>query len=378
LGIRSRLAHLGWSEKSWVEGERPASYRIAWYDLPFPQRVTARLLGFTMDTWEGCVESPCLERFSYVKRKYVNTQWPSMNLAQQRAWMMLGHTEPLWEVGGQFRAEDMQVRWDELSPEKQGEAIFLGHSSGTWQGCNEEWSPPGTSNVTNNTQPPPDPYRAVRVRMVIERPFSEISGNVYGSKVAQMPTSFIKVFERSIARALFCGNPNLDYDKSTYVNNDGSPLCILQADFERQHKRVQVVTVEEHGGIVVDFFIAKNNTVADDTPEMLFEALVRQLQSPPSPLTQDSEFGRFAEVASAEEIPLSNLSPEERAKALEFERMRAMYNDGNACQLVSDGRNGAVRCGTSAAHRLGSHDFGVSLLVTLAAAVSISAAMAHA
>lgn len=140
------------------------------------------------------------------------------------------------------------------------------------------------------TTAPLDPYRTVRVRMVIERPFSEISGNVYGSKVAQLPTSFIDVFERSVARSLFCGNPPLSHDSSTYIAPDGTPLCILQANFERQHKRVQVVTVAEQGGIVVDFFIAANTTTYDPTAFELYEALLRQIASAASPLTQDPAF----------------------------------------------------------------------------------------
>merc|ERR1712070_228089 len=103
------------------------------------------------------------------------------------------------------------------------------------------------------------PNGAVRGRMYIDRPFSEISGNVYGKQVSTMPTSFIRVFENAVARALFCGNPPLSNDPNTYLDVYGEPLCQQRSNFEMQKHRIRVLNVVE-GSIVVDFFIVANTT----------------------------------------------------------------------------------------------------------------------
>eukprot|EP00913_Durusdinium_trenchii_P016757 g15751.t1 len=92
--------------------------------------------------------------------------------------------------------------------------------------------------------------------MVIRRPFAEVSGNVYGSAVDRLPASFIQVFEEAISRALFCSNPPLSEDPATFVDTDGTPLCIQKEHYETQMHRVKVMTVVE-GSIIVDFFLAR-------------------------------------------------------------------------------------------------------------------------
>uniref|UniRef100_A0A7S1QYZ7 Uncharacterized protein n=1 Tax=Alexandrium catenella TaxID=2925 RepID=A0A7S1QYZ7_ALECA len=330
-----------------MEGEEPASYRLQWHSLPYAQQVAARLVGYTEDTWNMCPNAACLPRFQYIQQRF-NVQWSDMKAAEQRAWMLLQHTPQLWAQRGMTGTRAMQARWAELTPDQQAQAAFLGHNMETWQGCNTDWTEPPASNTSNVTQPQPSISRTVRMRMKILRPFSEISGNVFGNQVAQLPTSFIMLFQRSVARALFCGNPPLSPDPQTYVDADGSPLCILLSEYERQKSRVRVITVTE-GSIIVDFIFVGNQTIGDEPAPNLLEVLKRQLASTSSPLAQDMEFGRYAQVATVTEIPLSHLSVTERDAALAFEKKRGAYNNGNACTLRIDSRNGINPCPGAAA-----------------------------
>jgi len=369
LGIRDRLEELGWTRPTWAEGEQPASYRLDWMDLPYEQQVVARLLGYTSDVWNLCPAAECLPRFKYIQRRF-NREWDDMKAAEQRAWMLLQHSSELWAQRGMTGTRAMQARWEELTPDQQAQASFLGHNKETWQGCNTDWTGPPVSNTSNVTREEPSISRTVRMRMVITRPFSEISGNVHGNQVAQMPTSFIMIFQRAVGRALFCGNPPLSTDPNTYVDVDGSPLCILRDDFERQKSRVQVMTVTE-GSIIVDFIFVGNQTARDETAPGLFEVIKRQLESSSSPLSQDMEFGRYARAATIEEIPLSHLSVDERQQALAFETKRGVYHNGNACQLYIDTRNGVNPCPASVSGC--SARPGAALVHLLAAAVALAA-----
>jgi hypothetical protein len=295
-----------------------------------------------------------------------------MKLSVQRAWMLLEHSPSLWAAHGAAKIETMQVRWEELSAEQRRQAAFLGHSLGTWQGCNQNWVAPDAGNVTTA---PVDPLRIVRGRMTIQRPFTEISGNVYGQQVATLPTSFIEMFERSVARALFCGNPPLSPNMLTYVDVDGDPLCIVRSNYEMQKRRIKVVTVVE-GSIIVDFRIQSNYTTAQPTSAQLFAALEKLLESQTSPLCQDSEFGRFASVASVEEVPYANLKEDQLAEALEFEKLRGAYGDMSICQLESDSRDNPRPCVPSAAQRRAGHGGRSSPLAGFVGLLSMAAALA--
>jgi len=475
-GPRNRLAELGWQSRSWFEGEAPLIWDEDWLRVSYGQRVSLVLLGHRQDTWAGCPVASCIDRFEYVKRKYQGIGWMEMRLAQRRAWMLLGHSAELWAAGK--LPTTMQKRWEELRPEQQEKAAYLGHSHSTWQGCSIDWvspdhgvdnattsAPPGASGLEirmviyqvdvvairsneevreqlkdavqtqivstaggditsaavavhlsqlpvlvaivvpptgiNPNQVPGDPRwnnlqsdlqsklrgasfaanitlqnsgqlriesltvewappftnhdRPVRARMTIQRAYSEISGNIYGTSVADLPTSFISVFENAVARALFCGNPPLSHDSDAYVveeqgpsGTSRSPLCVRRSNFEMQKHRVRVASVVE-GSIVVVFYLVKNQTIHDPPAPMLFEALQRQVESETSPLAHDMEFGRFARAATLEEIKLSDLEAAELEEGMRVERVRKSYDETNMCNLQRSAKEQQIKCIVSAA-----------------------------
>jgi hypothetical protein len=218
-GIRERMVDLGWTDRTWFDGEEPAVIKANWIginSITSQQRSSARILGWTQDTWSKCPTAGCVERFAYIKRRWNGLQWMQMKLSERQAWMLLGSTEALWNSGNS--PSTAQLQWNELTPEQQIQAGFLGYNQGTWQGCNLAWGANDTDSGMNNTV---DPNGPVRARMSIDRPYSEISGNIYGTAVADMPVSFIRVFESAVARALFCNNPPLSLDAYTYIGPDG-------------------------------------------------------------------------------------------------------------------------------------------------------------
>jgi hypothetical protein len=349
--IQEHLVILGWEEQTWTEGQSTEERRKKWTELTNEEKTSAQLLGFSEDVWGYCPQAPCLPRLDYIMRKYggpdhSGVAWNSMKLAVQQAWMLLGYTESLWAAGKE--ATSHQLTWMELSLEQQAQAEFLGYSLATWAGCFQEWGPaPVNENLTK--MEPPDPHRIVRGRMTIQLPFAEISGNVYGKEVAQVPVAFITIFKRAVGRALFCGNPPVG-DAATFQTSDGKPLCQVNQSYEMQMNRVQVLTVVE-GSIIVDFLLTKNVTHEQSTSAELFDALKELLDNQQSPLCQDMEFGRFARAASIVEVHRNASQRAEDEAAQLLEKMRSSYDAVTACNLEKDFRNGDIICPTDGASR---------------------------
>lgn len=344
-GTQELLASLGWQSRSWFEGEVPPTMEADWTSLTNFQRSQARLLGYSHDTFQHCPDATCQERLRYTQKRWNEIVWAEMRLSEQRAWMQLQHGEALWRQGG-FPVP-MQKHWSELTPEQQVAAAFLGHSEGTWQGCNRDWKPRTPS--TNGTASTVHPHDAVRGQMRIDRPYSEISGNVEGRAVASMPTSFIKVFEEAVARALFCGNPAFSLDPQAFLGDNGEPLCKQAPMLESQKHRIRVLKVLS-GSIVVDFFIVANATAAETPSRQLFEALKRQLEAKSSsPICHDKYFGRYAKAATLQEVELTSLEWEQMQAALSFEAQRRKYTEDNQCLLHTSAKDGVTKCRASPA-----------------------------
>jgi hypothetical protein len=353
-GVRDILESLGWTQERWEEDNFPRIFEEPWETLPYEIKTAAILLGHGYDTWANCINAPCLERYQYVKDKFMDVKWYQMSKATKLNLKMLGWSEDLWDTGG--NAESLQMQWEELAIEQQAAAMFLGHTRETWQGC-AEWQDP-QSTVPPVTKKPKDPNRAIRARMVIHRPFTEISGNLQGNGVPRRgddgvaSPSFVIVFERSVARAIFCRNPWVEDDGTNYTNNDGSPKCIAQDLLEQSQHRVKTIRVVK-GSIIADFIIEANNTPDEPTSAECLLDLSRQLRNVRSPACRDIEFGRFAEVADVFELEVPESEAQRQEEVLQFEKTRKQYNSGNACQLHSDVKNGKNACvsGTQRARR---------------------------
>jgi len=342
-GLREILESLGWTQERWEEDNFPRIFEEPWEALPFETKTSAILMGHGYDTWTKCKNAPCLERYQYVKDKFKGVKWYQMSKATKLSLKMLGWSPDLWDTGG--NAESLQLQWEELQSEQQAAAMFLGHTRETWQGC-AEWIDPQTT-ISPITKKPKDPNRAIRARMVIHRPFTEISGNLQGNGVPGQDgvasPSFVIVFERAIARAIFCRNPWVEDDGTNYTNNDGSPKCLAQDLLEKSQERVKTIRVVK-GSIIVDFIIEAHKSPDEPTSESCLLDLSRQLRNVRAPACRDIEFGRFAEVADVFELEVPESEAQRQEEVLEFEKTRKQYNAGNACQLRSDSKNGKNAC----------------------------------
>lgn len=335
---------LGWTEERWAEDETPPMFEMHWFDLDDNVRRAAVHIGYSRDTWSDCQEAPCLERFNYVKRKFEGVKWADMSPATQLAMKMLGYSAGLWDAGQ--NSETLQMQWQELAHEQQTAAMFLGHTRDTWQGC-ANWQDPITT-IPPNTERPKDPMRAVRGRMLIDRSFTEISGHLQGSFAEEHSASpsFVVVFERAVARAVFCRNPWVEDDGTAYTDNDGKPKCVRRDLMEQQMDRIKVIRVVK-GSIIVDFMIYANRTADEPLATDSLLDLGRQLQNRRSPASRDIEFGRFAVVAELEEVDIPPDEAKKHQEVLAFEGTRGMYNNENACQLQSDKKHGINACPSS-------------------------------
>lgn len=343
-GLRETLEILGWTQERWEEDNIPRIFGERWDTLSVEAKTAAILLGHGYDTWGNCLEAPCLERFQYVKDKFAGVKWDQMSKATKLNLKMLGWSSDLWDTGG--NSESVQLQWEELAYEQQAAAMFLGHTRETWQGC-ADWKDPQVT-VPPITVKPKDPLRPIRARMIIHRPFTEISGNLQGNGVPGQgdgvaSPSFVVVFERAIARAIFCRNPWVEDDGSNYTNNDGSAKCIAQDLLNQQQERVKTIRIVK-GSIIVDFMIDANQTADEPSSADALLDLSRQLRNVRSPACRDIEFGRFAEVADVHELEVPESEAQRKKEVLEFEETRKRYNSGNACQLHSDAKGGRNAC----------------------------------
>lgn len=372
--LQDRYAEIGYDAKRWMNGDGP-KLNTQYKDLLPHEIISVRIVGYVSDTWDGCPNSHCEERYAYVKARYEGKRWTDLTVAQRRAWQLLSHSERLWTDGGMFNTISFQSTWTELSNEQQLQAMFLGHSEGTWQGCSTQWGktdPNATENIAPSGFISTSVDRTVRARMTIRRPFAEVSGNVYGAAVARLPSSFIKVFEDAVARSLFCRNTPLSDDPTEYIDSEGKPACNDPEQYVRQRHRVKVMTVTE-GSIIVDFFLARNQTPIELPAPVLYGNIQGSLEQKTSPLCQDMEFGKFAKVAVVEETALSHLSEDQLANAYTFERMREAWGESTACQLLSDAREGNAGCPPTQASASARHS--ASLLFTVATLLTISSLM---
>lgn len=342
--IQAHLSALQWVDQTWTEGHPPAPMQLSWMDLPYVQRTAATLLGYTQDVWMKCPMAPCLERFAFLKNKYGKLMWGEMKLAVQQAWMLLEYTPELWKAG--LEAPTKLFRWEELTVEQRKQAVFLGYDLGTWHGCNQNWKAGAVG--PNSTGVQRDPLRSVRGRMVIPQSFTDIAGNVYGQEVADVPTSFIEVFETAVSRSLFCGNPVIVSSPDEYLDASGQPYCTVQLNYDMQRGRIQVLTVVE-GSIIVDFMIMASVITDQPSASALFDAIKVLLDNRNSPLCKDPLFGRFTVGAMVDEVNMTQAELDELASSNEFEALRSGYNIYTACNLQNDFRDGAIKCPVGAA-----------------------------
>lgn len=369
-GVQRHLVTLGWTERTWVEGERPALAKVPWHELDGVNLLAAQLLGFAEDTWDMCPRSDCRARLEYLQKRWSTHHWTTMRNAEQRAWRLLGQDEATWTKPSPTNVYATAFqRWDELTTEAKEAARFLGHSEASWAGCAEGWETPKQDALTQPLFEDPD--RTVRATMTIIRPFSEISGNVYGQQVAALPESFVKIFETSIARVLYCGNPASAADPGVYLDGQDA-ICNDQARFENQKHRVRVVAIRQ-GSIIVDFIICgrKNDAprgvcdgytwnATDTSAAENLAYIQRQLELRNSSLLFEKDLGRFAEAATVEEVRLRTIEDGKLVKVMTFERLRAFYGENTACELLEDKRNNISYC---AGHMADSTHLTISRLI---------------
>merc|ERR1719409_833000 len=144
--------------------------------------------------------------------------------------------------------------------------------------------------------------------------------------------SFVSVFQRAVARAVFCRNPWAADDGTRFEDSDGRPKCARRDLLEGSEFRVQVQRVAK-GSIIVDFVVRPNRTADEPTAAEVLLELSRQLGNRRSPVCRDVEFGHFAVVAEVVEVDVPQDYHVKAQQAAVFEGTRSAYDEGNACEL---------------------------------------------
>lgn len=148
----------------------------------------------------------------------------------------------------------------------------------------------------------------------------------------------------AVARASFCGNPPYDpLASQNQVDPEGMPLCTDRDNFERQKDRIKLLKISQ-GSIVMQFEVTANRTETEISAVNIFGVLERKLADPKSDFRHDVKFGRFASVASLEEIEFSEAVFEREVRQAEFEEVRSRYDEENYCELHNDSKNNIDTC----------------------------------
>lgn len=391
---------MGWTRESWNDGgPYPAAVIRSWDELPAPIQQIAKGYGFERETWNGCPDTPCLDKYRYIEAKY-NVNWRGLSPRIQRTLKFLGWEKGLWDEkisvlsssssSSTYAVPDLYRRqWSTLTADEQRHAEFLDYDSFTWNGC-------AGANAESRvvTTPPPDgldPYRRIRARLFMPRSFSHImlvepskpstpapnfdgedllpnpnsDDSSYSSRSESSETSdqpeesshgFILVAQQAIARALFCNNPDFDAAESQKYGGvqrgpDGLPLCMDRNDYDRQIERISILSVSP--GIRLDFEIAANRTEIKNSNHHqgmelsaldLYNRLALKVTNPQSDFRADEDFKPYAQVAQLSMIAFDEDAHEVEQRYREFEVLRKQYDKHNACELFSDEKNGVNMC----------------------------------
>lgn len=133
-------------------------------------------------------------------------------------------------------------------------------------------------------------------------------------------------------------------------------MCTDRDEFENQKDRIKLLKISQ-GSIVLQVEISVNRTATEISSVNVLGLLTRKLADPKSDFRHDIKFGRFASVASLTEIDFSEEVFEREVRQAEFERVRAQYNEENACELHRDMKNGIDICEKSGAYKTNNHFF---------------------
>ncbi|CAD7937030.1 unnamed protein product [Amoebophrya sp. A25] len=365
------LEQLGWQADSWNDGGPiPATMYRTWNELTPTLQTIARKYGHSEDTWARCPDTPCLMKYDYIQRKYTGP-WARLSPRVQRTFIKLGWTQPMWDNKQAGISQEMpdtyRKLWKDLSVDEQLDAMFFDYDEFSWNGC------AGADQPQTTTLPPPstaDPFRRIRARLYMPRSFNEImsvqptmtdtttpepavalTGDAFSTTIApDTTTGFVKVAQQAIARTLFCNNP--DYNPNTNPDQrdpNGMPLCMDKDPYDRQLERIIILNVGQ--GILMDFEVLANRTGTEVSAVNLFARLLTATNNPQSDFRHDADFQRFSSVAQLSMLTFSESEYQEEQANLQFEFLRARYDEETGCQLFSDKKHDINMCPIDSAHR---------------------------
>ena len=163
--IRDHARTLGYSERTWNNGERIAVDGMYWDELSWEQWTAAQALGFTKETWDKHVitEPPATAAptVQVTATRQINNANPTKTDWGSYLWRdlpgdikdyarTLGYTESSWNNGERIAADSLY--WHELTSEQMAAATALGFDMATWDMHVE---PASETMVGQNREPNP-------------------------------------------------------------------------------------------------------------------------------------------------------------------------------------------------------------------------------
>jgi len=163
--IRDHARILGYSERTWNNGERIAVDGMYWDELSWEQWTAAQALGFTKETWDKHVitEPPATAAptVQVTATRQINNANPTKTDWGSYLWRdlpgdikdyarTLGYTESSWNNGERIAADSLY--WHELTSEQMAAATALGFDMATWDMHVE---PASETMVGQNREPNP-------------------------------------------------------------------------------------------------------------------------------------------------------------------------------------------------------------------------------
>jgi len=236
---------------------------------------------------------------------------------------VLGVSEATWHSDG---VDFDRPKWDTLTDPKRAAAVTLGFSLSTWDECADH---AGYYEVdehfpTTPVPPPPpdlDPFRVVQCMLTLKKQeFSQVSG---------MQAVFRRALQVEISRAL-----EIKLERIMILNlRKGSDELGMGQNMQ--------------ASIVVDMIIRQpplEEMEGEITAVAAFDLLSQTLKDTDSGLLKNKYVGKYFAETDFIEVQMEAGMLQKMEKTLENEKKRGMYNESNACLLLTDEKNGFTPC----------------------------------
>jgi hypothetical protein len=343
---------------------------LCYFDLTSDQQMAVHGLGYSINSWncfqpcdmyqigtedEGIAVDTC-QRIHQEMSKFYDRPFNTLTEGERDALTALGVTREIWNTN---KINFPRGTWDELTDAKRTAATHLGFSLFTWEECEvvitdyfgtvdsdgEDVPPVEAPEVIEHfattsqppTPTPKDPLRSVKGELtLLGHTFAEVSG---------MQSVFRKALQLAFAKVL--SKPDVAFQSRR--------VMILDLRVGREGMAGAYGEPLKKESIIVDFVLRQfpdEQQQGEYYAVAAYGKLQEYLADETSDLRNMNYLKPFLEETFIIEVPMDKEALAIMDSYMEFEKLRGVYNESNACELQTDTKNGVYPCKRSGVTQL--------------------------